>query len=680
MHQQRRRMETAARDKDGRIFPVEVGITHTEIDGNPIMIGDIQNISDRIAARAERQRLTQLLQDAIGSMTEGFAISDPQDRIQFCNAAFADPYGVPADTLIGRSMTDNIRAYFQNLRRFDGRLVEDAPEQIEWIVERLSSIDGSDIEMELKSGEWRQIRLHRTSDGGSVAIRTDISERKRSEQALLESERMVRRVLDASPIPVGMTYLDDGRIIYESPASRRLFMRHPLPEPVSARTFFADARDRDRYLERLKRDGAVDDFETRMKRTDGTEFPVTISARVVEYQGEQVIVSSTYDLTEVRRIEAEMARQQEALHQAEKLSAVGELLAGVSHELNNPLSVLVGQALLLKETASAPDVAARARRIGDAADRCARIVKTFLAMARQEPGDMIMLQVDEILTAVLEVVGYSLRAAGVEILTEVDPDLPAVVGDPSQLQQVITNLIVNAQHAMQETPPPNRLRLRAWWDAARDHVVLSVQDTGTGVPAHVATRIFEPFFTTKPVGDGTGIGLAIVLRIIESHGGSIVHESPAEGGSRFVVRLPAATERNATSQEPAQETREGTLRILVVDDVPFVAEIFREALTSDGHRVDVETSGQGALARLARQHYDAILCDVRMPHVDGPTLFKRLKEQNPAQAQVLAFITGDAMDRDTRRFLEGSGQPFLDKPVRPADLRNLVLQLAERQR
>jgi PAS domain S-box-containing protein len=318
-----RRMEVEAMRADGSTFPVELTISMTDTGANSLVIGEIRDISERIAAREERRRLIQLMTDAIDALPDGFVVSDADDRILFCNTAFARPYGTTPEALTGSSPDVFIPVFFPNLRQFAGRLVEGDESQIPWVVERLLVVGGPPIELELTDGSWREISRHRTSDGGSVTLRADITHRKRAELALRDSEALIRRILEASPVSVGMTRASDGLILYESPASRRLFLRDPIVGDLSARSFFVKADDRDRYVDILNRDGAVEGFETFLRRTDGTEFCASISARLIEYQGEAVVVSSVLDMTERRRVEAEMARQREALHQSEKLSALG---------------------------------------------------------------------------------------------------------------------------------------------------------------------------------------------------------------------------------------------------------------------------------------------------------------------------------------------------------------------
>lgn len=674
-----RRIEVKAMRADGSTFPAELTISATTTGPTYLLIGEVRDISERMAAREERRRLIQLMTDAIESLPDGFVVSDADDRVLFCNSAFARPYGKPPDELVGLTPDNAGPAFFEHLRRFDGRIVEGDRSQIPWIVERLRQIGRKPIELELRDGSWREISRHSTTEGGSVTLRADITDRKRAELALRDSEAIVRRILEAAPVTVGMTRAEDGRILYESPESRRLFLRDSLAGELSARDFFVNPEERDRYLELLRRNGAVDAFEATFCRTDGTEFVGAVSARQIDCQGQQVVVSSVFDLTDRHRIEAEMAQQRDALHQSEKLSALGELLAGVSHELNNPLSVVVGQALLMRETANDPRTAERARKIGEAAERCARIVRTFLAMARQGPLEARPVDVNAMIEGVLEVTGYTLRAAEITICRKFAPLIPPILADADQLNQVVTNLIVNAQHALIEAPLPHQLHISTTHNRRSNEIVIKVSDNGVGVPDAVASRIFEPFFTTKGTGHGTGLGLAIAHRIVEAHGGSIALERTPGGGATFVLKFPAhhiAVHRNTAE---ACSAPAGALSVLVVDDEPEVAAMISEVLSGIGHLVSVATSGRAAMEQLAHQSYDVILSDIRMPEFDGPTLHELLKGHYPSLLRRLAFVTGDTMSPKIRQFLERCGRPYLEKPIAPTDLRALVMQLGLRE-
>jgi CheY-like chemotaxis protein len=341
--------------------------------------------------------------------------------------------------------------------------------------------------------------------------------------------------------------------------------------------------------------------------------------------------------------------------------------------------VVVGQALLLKETATDKRIADRAIKIGNAADRCARIVKTFLAMARRKPSESRAVNPNQVIEAALEVTGYTLSASDIDVSLRLARDLPPIWADSDQLNQVLTNLIVNAQHALQEIQGPRKLRIASSYRKQKGEVVVKIKDNGRGIPEEILARIFEPFFTTKEVGTGTGIGLAVCHRIVEAHGGKIrVDSTPGEGTS-FVVRLPVAGPSGAAaSEEDGRAPGSAALSALVIDDEADVAEILADILRVDGHNVEIAESGEAALARIKEQDFDIILSDLRMPGLDGPSLYRIIEKRKPALLSRLAFVTGDTMSPKIKRFLRGAGRPFIEKPITPQEVRDLVWLVAGR--
>ena len=388
-------------------------------------------------------------------------------------------------------------------------------------------------------------------------------------------------------------------------------------------------------------------------------------------------------LREARAAAAELQRQREALLQAEKMAAFGSLLAGVAHELNNPLSIVLANALMLQEdaeAAAAPALAREAERIRVAAERCARIVRSFLAMARQQQARRRPVAAATLIDGALELLAYGLRSDGIEVAREVPDDLPPLFGDADQLHQVLANVVTNARQALEHTPAPRRLRIAA--KAVGDTVEISVADNGPGIPAELHRRIFDPFFTTKPVGAGTGIGLAVSRGIAEAHGGSLeLADAAAEGGACFVLRLP-----RADAGDPAAAGTPGPLAAtaspasprtaLVVDDEVEVAGVLARVLASLGFRCDLAATGREARRLLSERDYDAIVCDLRMPDMDGPALYGWLEENRPHLCRRTAFATGDSLSPAAGGFLARSSRPVLEKPFVPEEVRRLVATLA----
>ncbi|MBL8833144.1 MAG: PAS-domain containing protein [Rhodospirillales bacterium] len=516
---------------------------------------------------------------------------------------------------------------------------------------------------------------------GAVASFVGLAiERGLGETALRDSEERFRVVAESHPVPVVVVEIASGTIRYASPPIHDL-LRVPHGSVVGTRAveLWVDQDDRRRFLRQIQPTGRIDNVEYLMHRGDGTSFPCAISARRIVYEGVECTVGALVDLTESKRIEGEMSRQREALHQSEKMAALGSLLAGVSHELNNPLAIVVGQASLLEAGAEDPRTVERARRITAAADRCARIVRTFLAMARRKAPERAPLDVGAAIEGTLDLLGYLLRSAGIDVRREIEPGLPAVMGDVDQLSQVLSNLLVNAQQALSDRPSPRILRISAAATVDRRHVLIEIADNGAGVPEEIRERIFEPFFTTKPVGLGTGVGLSVCRGIVEGHDGTISVGVAPEGGALFSVRLPvggAAAAQAAEAEDTPEPARMQARRMLVVDDEPGIAATLAEILELEGAVVDVAHDGTQALALLDAAAYDAVFSDLRMPGMDGPALYREIVRRHPRLAARVAFVTGDTLGSGLSSELAATGAPLVDKPFQPREIRALAARLA----
>jgi PAS domain S-box-containing protein len=367
------------------------------------------------------------------------------------------------------------------------------------------------------------------------------------------------------------------------------------------------------------------------------------------------------------------ARRRELMYQSEKLAAMGQLLAGVAHELNNPLSVVLGQALLLLQSPS-DRLAERIEKVTKAAERCVRVVKNFLALAREHPPEHTRVSLNKVVEDANELLAYQLRLDNVAVVLDLATDLPTLWADPHQLHQVVVNLITNARDAMREGTTPPRLTIATRSDPARARVVLEVIDTGPGVPSEIQARIFEPFFTTKPRGRGTGLGLALCKEVIQAHSGTFRVESEPGHGATFRVELP--TVAPAGSEEVARASTEirpvQGRTILVVDDEPEVASVLSDLLSSDGHVVETAPNGEVALRKLGEREYDLVLSDMRMAGLDGPGLYREVARRFPALVRRFIFLTGDVLSPETRRFIEDARIPGLSKPFDVEAIRRVV--------
>ncbi len=360
------------------------------------------------------------------------------------------------------------------------------------------------------------------------------------------------------------------------------------------------------------------------------------------------------------------------------MAALGHLVSGIAHELNNPLTAIMGYAQLLLSHGLNPDQLAEARKVFEEAERATRIVKNLLYFARENKPERTRVNLNEIVERALALRSYELRIQNIAVECSLSPELPATLADPHQLQQAVLNLLVNAEQALVQSRGRGRIWIRTR-AGGTGKIAIEVSDDGPGIPKEIAVRIFEPFFTTKPPGLGTGLGLSIVYGIVHQHDGEVALESRAGGGATFVIELPVAASRPSavTSQihsDEAQRVRVPSRRIIVVEDEPTIAQLVVDVLREEGHAVDAVLDSHEALTRIARSRYDLVVCDLRMPRLDGPGFYDALVRSGSPLAGHIVFITGDTLAPRTAQFLEKSGLPFLAKPFLVEELRLAVNQ------
>lgn len=506
----------------------------------------------------------------------------------------------------------------------------------------------------------------------------DITQRKRSEAELRASEARFRSITEAHPVPVLITKLQDGNILYASPGAEALLgLPHGTLLSHRLDRFLTRAVERKEILTAMTSGQEVNMKEVMLTRGDGESLPAALSARRINYQNEAAMVIGLYDLTERKKAETQIAQQQEALQQSEKMAALGGLLAGVAHELNNPLSVVMGQTTLLMEGQAEEKTKNRAEKIFKAADRCSRIVKSFLALARRKPPERKELDVNGIIHNSLELLSYQFRNENVALKLELADPLPAIIGDGDQLTQVFTNLALNAAQAMHNWEGPHSLTITS---AQRDDKVIEIRviDTGPGIPKDIKTRVFEPFFTTKSGSGGTGVGLSLCLNIIEGHGGRLALEDTPGGGATFRITLPIAAAQEKQKEEviadkgPQPDSR---LRLLLVDDEVELAQTLADLLEPLGHDIDLAANGAIALEKLQKKPFDAIISDLRMPVLDGPGLHAALVRNMPQYQHRIIYVTGDTLSPHVNAFLSETPVPVIEKPYRLVDVQHALARL-----
>jgi PAS domain S-box-containing protein len=439
---------------------------------------------------------------------------------------------------------------------------------------------------------------------------------------------------------------------------------------------FADPAARIAFLARLQSEGAVDGYLLRMRRLDGSPVWVEVTARAEGDNSRLRVEALIRDVSARKKLDDESRDLYQQLLQAEKMAALGQTISGVAHELNNPLATILSWAERLAEKALDPPARRGVDVILGEADRAARIVRNLLTFARKRQSTRTMIDVNQVVADTLALRAYEHRMTNIAVDAALASGLPQVFADPHQIQQVLLNLVINAEQAMLSANGRGSLVVRTWHNSDDDAVVVEVNDDGPGVPVDVRTKIFDPFFTTKEVGKGTGLGLTVAYAIVQEHGGHIHVESRPGRGASFVVEFPVSggaesAARPARPPAPSMEAVRGAA-VLLVEDERALAAAVGDALTDAGLQVDHAADGEQALTCIRQKTYDAIICDLKMPRVDGMTLYRAIAAATPALARRVIFVTGDVAGTDAERFLEENGCRWLAKPFRLGDLLRAV--------
>jgi two-component system NtrC family sensor kinase len=379
------------------------------------------------------------------------------------------------------------------------------------------------------------------------------------------------------------------------------------------------------------------------------------------------------DVTQERRFAEE-------LRQREKLAAVGQLVSGVAHELNNPLAGISAFAQLLE---GAGPLTAEQRDAVDTiqmeAKRAAKIVSSLLLFSRQRQPERSSVDLNRVLTDALALRRFVLSTEQIETVTDFEADLPQTWADPFQLQQVVLNLLINAEHALTGRKGKRKITLRT--QRSGDRIVATVSDNGPGISEEMGRRVFEPFFTTKPVGEGSGLGLAISHGIVRQHGGQLRFRSTAGTGATFEIDLPILlglhdASHSGTSIDASEIPRQR--RFLIVDNEPAMRQALQMHLRRTGCFADAVGDANAALALLATRTYGSIFLDLHLSGLAGESLFAELVERDPDHAGRVIFATGDLESPPVRRFLQDAGRPFVGKPFALSTVAAMLTQAATR--
>jgi two-component system NtrC family sensor kinase len=454
-----------------------------------------------------------------------------------------------------------------------------------------------------------------------------------------------------------------------------------LVQPFDAARF-VDPQQRHDLIEKLDRDGLVTDHLLRLRRVDGAPIWVEVSATAsfrhpgprTQDPGPAVAIEALIrDVSERKKRDDQLRDGRYQMLQAEKMAALGQTISGVAHELNNPLATILSWAERLAER----DVDDKTRQgleviLGES-ERAARIVRNLLTFARKRQTTRAMVDLNQVVRETLALRAYEQKVTNIQVMEALATGLPEVFADGHQIKQVLLNLIINAEQACLGANGRGTIVVRTMHDADRGSAVLEVNDDGPGIPEERQGKVFDPFFTTKEVGQGTGLGLTVAYAIAREHGGRIWVESKMGRGTSFFVELPVSGQHlnppaaRAAQQPISLEAFKG-LRVLVVEDEPALAQAVAEALEDAGFTVDRAGDGEEGLTRLTEASYDLIVCDLKMPRIDGMQFYRAMAAATPALARRVIFVTGDVAGTDAERFLEETGCRWLSKPFRLGDL------------
>jgi PAS domain S-box-containing protein len=509
---------------------------------------------------------------------------------------------------------------------------------------------------------------------GNIRLRDSLIARQ---QALDESEARYRNLFQEAPEPI-LIQSWEGAVLDANRAACALFGRSRR-EMLGRRTdqiwtISPDERAQLQAQLRRRRRGVA---RGRGRRSDGTTFPHVMDVAVTSLRGEERLLVQVRDLTEQERMQAELL-------QAQKMEALGQLISGVAHELNNPLSAIVAFSQLLRTDTRLPaDLARDAELLVQEADRTRRIVQNLLDFARQRRPERQPASLRGLVERTLELHSYALGTGRIAAELDLADDLPPVHVDPAQIQQVLLNLTLNAIQAIRSRGRTGTISISASVTGPRrDNVCLRIEDDGPGVAPDVQEHLFEPFFTTKDVGEGTGLGLSVSYGIVTSHGGRLWFEPAQSGGAAFVIELPVGLGARAAVPVPAPIPGDpapvagGNGRqpatILAVDDEPAIRTMLERAMSRAGHRVVSAASGVEALQAIEQQSFDLLLIDHRMGGMDGIECYQRAVALRPELAGHAVIMSGDTLNPTLQEFAVASGLRMLAKPFDVARVLALV--------
>jgi PAS domain S-box-containing protein len=680
-------IEIRARHENGSWRTIDV-VGRNLID-HPAVRGIVVNFRD-ITGRKRAEEQLQLEKERAQRYLDIAGViliaNDAKGRVSMINKKGCEVLGYEQEEIIGKNW-------------FDTLIPETVRKEVKAVFKKLMAGEVEPVAyfenpVLTKNGEERIIAWNNVilKDGagnivGTLSSGEDVTQRKEAEEALRASETRyrllaenVRDVIWATDMDLRFTYVSPsvkylgdrtaeevmsmslGQLL--TPSSQELAMKTFAEELVMANVKpFDPNRSRTLEVEFVRPDGSILWAELKMNFIRGPDgLPAGI-------------LGVMRDITERRMAEDERRALEQKAQLASRLASIGELASGIAHEINNPLTGVIGYAELLMQEDVPEHVKNDLEVIHDGAQRVAGIVKGLLKFARQTKPERTLVNINEIIEVTLRLKAYELETSNIKVINKLAPDLPLTVADAGQLQQVFLNLLINAEREMRLAHGKGRLIIQT--EYLDNNIRISFKDNGPGIANKNLERIFDPFFTTREVGEGTGLGLSICHGIVTEHRGRIWAESRLGSGATFIVELPViAKEKHLKHlKTPGKQHKMTKGRILVVDDELVVRQLITEVLTADGHEVETTADGKDALRRIKGNGYDLILVDMKLPGMSGSELYEKIQIISKSLAERVVFITGDIMAADTEAFLFRTGATFIAKPFNIKQLKSEIRRL-----
>jgi PAS domain S-box-containing protein len=642
--------------KDGSTVWVEINASFLrDTDGQPIgILGVSRDITDRRKSEEALRQSEEKYRTILKEIADSYFEVDLAGNLTFVNDATCRSLGYSREELVGmnyRGFTaeEDIKGVYQAFNEVH-RTGEPNKGFLWKIVRKDGDIGFADASVSLLRSQGGEII-------GFRGVGRDITERKQAEE---KYQTIVRTTIDGFWLADMQGHFLDVNDAYchLTGYSRDELLNMAITD-VEA---IEEPEETAKRIRKIKEVG-YDRFETRHRRKEGEIIDVGISVNYLPIDGGRMFIFIR-DVTERKRAEEERRQLEQKAQVASRLASVGEMAAGVAHEINNPLTGVMGYAQLLMDREEIPpDVRSDLAAINDGARRVAGIVQRLLVFSRQTKPQRKLVDINELIESTLVLRTYHLKVNNIKVATSLDHYLPETVADPGQIQQVLLNLIVNAETEMKLAHGKGKLTITT--EKSDNTIKICVKDDGPGIKPAVIDRIFDPFFTTREVGQGTGLGLSLCYGIVAEHKGRIYAESQPGKGATFIVELPVVTEAKPPKRaEPVLKKLKKTAkaRILVVDDEQVVRDVVNRVLTGEGHKVKTVDNVADALKKIESERYDLILLDIKMPGINGVELYKRIQKINKSLARRVAFITGDIMSADTEKFLSETKVAHIDKP------------------